>query len=114
MAPVVILFKSWLYVPFTKTTISKSSRWLQFFGIFTDPNLFAKTFVVDMVVFFLSCLLVWHYYSQIAQVEARKAAKGGTLKYQIKIKFHHFLFGESTYYFYLIAFTMFMLDTFII
>jgi len=59
----------------------------------------------------LASLLVWHYYSQISQLEAREKQQG-TLKYQMKIKFFHYLLGQTTSAFYIIAFILFLVDTF--
>ena len=61
IVPVFILFKTWIYCQFTDTK-NISNELSDFFGVF--PSKFAKTYIIDMVVFFMSCLLVWHYYSQ--------------------------------------------------
>ena len=60
LAPIFILFKTWVYCQFTNTKNLGPISY-DLFGIF--PNQSAKTFVVDVVVFGLSCLLVLEYKS---------------------------------------------------
>jgi hypothetical protein len=63
IAPASLLFKAWVYCQFTPTpgiTLNQA----EFYGIFMDQ--FARTFVIDMAVFVLACLLALCYYYQLS------------------------------------------------
>ncbi len=73
ISPVFIFLKSWIYCQFTAT--KNISVYLEnFLGVFKDE--FVRTFLVDIIVFTLSCLLVLTYYSQMSQVKATTNSRG--------------------------------------
>lgn len=59
LAPAFLLLKAWIYCQFTPTPgISKDSA--EFLGVYQTS--WAKTFVIDIVIFTLACFLAVCYY----------------------------------------------------
>jgi hypothetical protein len=73
ISPVFLFLKSWIYCQFTITK-NISLNLENFLGVF--KNEFVRTFLVDMIVFTLSCLLFATYYSQMSQVKASTNNRG--------------------------------------